>query len=152
MKILWFPRIQPDINKLHLTTWREMCKELETLGCNVKVAITGENSDNILDRECIEVFLIKKKYLRILSFWISGYAKFIKNYITFKPDVVILDIYSVWFSIPFIFLIRKSVFIIDDRTPRYDSVHHKRSYQDSIIKLYTKLCYTYSKYFMTELP
>lgn len=150
IKILWFPRLQPDINKLHFTTWRGMCKELESLGCTIKVALTGKDNENILERKCIEIYLIRKKFFRILSFWVSGYAKFIYHYLTFKPDVVILDLYSIWFSIPLVFTGRKkSVFIIDERTPFFNvSPSSENTLQDRVIHFYTKVCYAYTRFFL----
>lgn len=149
IKILWFPRLQPDVFDLHLTTWREMCREFELSGCAVKIAVTGEDKNNILDRECIHVFLIKKKYLRILSFWISGYAKFIYNYFKFRPDIVLLDVFSVWFSVPFVFFInRKTVFLIDNRAPHYSKTSGRQAFRDKTIRYYTKLAYLFCEYFL----
>lgn len=147
MKILWFPRLQPDINKLHLTTWRGMCKELESSGCTIKVALTGKDTENILERKCIEIYLIRKKFFRLLSFWVSGYMKFIYHFLTFKPDIVIFDIYSIWFSIPFIFFRnRRTVYITDERTPFFNvSPFSEYTIQDKMILLYTKLSYWFTK-------
>ena len=150
MKILWFPRLQPDINKLHLTTWRGMCSELEALGCTIKVALTGKDTENILERDCIEIYLIRKKFLRIISFWVSGYIKFIYHYFKFKPDVVILDIYSIWFSIPFVFFKnRRTVFITDERTPFFNvSAESKNILQDRLVYFYTKISYRFTQAFL----
>ncbi len=149
MKILWFPRLQPDAGKLHLTTWREMCNELESSGCTVKIAITGKDPGNTLNRECIEIFLIKRKLLRLPCFWADGFIKFIYNFFVFKPDAVILDTFSVWFSIPFIFnWKRKTVFIVDNRTPHHNLIPGSTTFRDRIIKINTKLCYLYSKYLL----
>jgi glycosyltransferase involved in cell wall biosynthesis len=149
MKILWFPRLQPDIEKLHLTTWREMCRAFESLGCTVKIAIAGKDKDNILARESVHIFIIKKKFFRVLSYWISGFAEFIYHYIKFKPDIVLLDIFSIWFSIPFIFnKKRKTVFLIDNRTPFYCKVTEKQTFRDIIFKFYTRLTYMFCKRFL----
>ena len=149
MKILWFPRIQPDIGKLHLTTWREMCKELESLGSTIRIAVTGRDKDNVLERDVIRIPVIKKKILRVLSFWIIGYAKFFYHIISFRPDLVILDISSIWFSIPFaLYKKRHCIFIIDERTPRYCEVAGRNSIQDKIMRRYTKFCYWYATNFI----
>lgn len=129
-----------------------MCRELELIGCKVKVAVTGNDPDNILERECIRVYEIKIKVLRLLSYWIYGYAKFIYNFIKLKPDLVILDIYSIWFSIPFVFLRRrKTVFIIDDRTPRYSRASNKSSLRGRVVRMYTKLSYKFCKQFLNGM-
>ena len=41
MKILWFPRLQYDVDRLHLVTWKEMAKALEQQGHAVRVAVAG---------------------------------------------------------------------------------------------------------------
>ena len=39
MKILWFPRLQYDVDRLHLVTWKEMAQALERQGHDVRVAV-----------------------------------------------------------------------------------------------------------------
>jgi len=129
-----------------------MCIELEGMGCEVRIAIAGKDSNNIFGRDYVQIFLIKKKYLRILSFWIFGYIKFLYTYFVYKPDVVILDIYSVWFSIPFAIISQiRSLFIVDNRTPFYNLKLNKFSIKDKIMKFYTKLSYWYSRLFLDGL-
>lgn len=41
VKILWFPRLQYDVDRLHLVTWLEMARELERRGHEVHVAVAG---------------------------------------------------------------------------------------------------------------
>src|SRR3990167_2062358 len=115
-KILWFPRLQFDIDRLHITTWREMCGELEdSFGCKVKIAIAGKiNAPRTFNRDYIHIFIIRKKFLRILTYLMFGYLKFFYTYLTYRPQIVILDLHSIWFSIPFSFLARKKIkFIVD---------------------------------------
>jgi len=152
MKILWFPRLQLDIDTLHITTWREMCRELEGMGCEVRIAIAGKDSNNIFDRDYIRIFLIRKKYLRILTFWIFGFIKFVYAYFAFKPNVVILDISSTWFSLPFVIISRwKVLFIVDNRTPNYDETSNKSSMRDRVMKFYTNLSHWYSRHFLNGM-
>jgi glycosyltransferase involved in cell wall biosynthesis len=150
MKILWFPRLQFDIDKLHITTWREMRRELKQgWKCDVRIAIAGKSRDNVFDKDHISVFIIRKKFLRVLTFWIFGYAKFVYHYLTFKPNVVILDIFTIWFSMPFVLLPnRKTLIIADNRTPYYNIIPHKLELSDRIMEFYTKLSYKYCKRFL----
>jgi glycosyltransferase involved in cell wall biosynthesis len=150
MKILWFPRLQFDIDKLHITTWREICRELEQRWkCDVRIAIAGRRCDNVFNKDYIPIFIIRKKFLRLLTFWVIGYAKFIYHCLIFKPDVVILDIFTIWFSIPFSILPKKKMLIIvDNRTPFYNIRPYKPTWNDKIIEFYTKLSYKYCKYFL----
>ena len=150
MKILWFPRLQFDIDKLHITTWREMCRELEQKWkCDVRIAIAGRPCNNVFDKEHISIFIIRKKFFRVLTFWIIGYAKFIYHCLVFKPDVIILDIFTVWFSMPFAILPgRKIPIIVDNRAPFYNMKPYKPTWNDKIMKAYTRLSYEYCKRFL----
>ena len=148
MKILWFPRLQFDIDKLHVTTWREMYSALENNGVSVKIAIAGNDVDNILNLPYIKIPIIKVKFLRVLTFLISGYLKFIWNFLVYKPEVVIFDIYSIWFAFPLSLFSRKNcLFIIDNRTPIYDLMF-RATIEDKVMKYYTRLAYIYCRYFL----
>ncbi len=153
MKLLWFPRLQTDIDKLHITTWREMCRELENKGVEIKIAIAGYDENSVFDRHYIRIAVIKKKFFRMFSFLIDGYIKFIINYFKFKPDVIILDVHSIWFSIPFAMFNnkKKRVFIVDNRTPFYNLISHESTLRDRMMKIYTILCYWYCKRFLNGM-
>ncbi len=150
MKILWFPRLQFDIDSLHLTTWREMCRELEqSFHCNVRIAIAGKPTGNVFDRSYISIPIVRRKFLRILSFLFFGYLKFLLNFLTFRPHVVILDIYSIWFSFPFVLVPRnRSLFIVDNRTPFLNSESDNDTIKNRATNLYIKLSYWYCKVFL----
>ena len=150
MKILWFPRLQTDIDKLHITTWREMCRELDRKGVNTKIAIVGYDDGNIFNMPYIRIAVIKKKFLRLFSFLIDGYIKFVINYFSFKPDVIILDIYSIWFSFPLAIFNSKNkpLFIVDNRTPFHNPLSQESTLLDVLMASYTKLCYWYCNLFL----
>lgn len=151
MKILWFPRLQFDINKLHLTARREMCRALEERWkCDVRIAIAGTPCNEVFkDKDYISVFIIRKKFFRILTFWVFGFSKFIYNCLKFKPDIIILDIFTLWFSVPLLILPkRKMLVIVDNRTPFYNRIPNKRTWEDIAIQLYTELSYKYCRRFL----
>lgn len=145
MKILWFPRLQMDIDKLHITTWREMCKELKRLGNTVEIAICGLPVPGVFDDPHIYVPIIPVKGLRLLSFWILGFGKVFIEYLRFKPDVVILDIYSIWFAL--LALVfghkRRTRIVMDNRSPVYNETSETRTFQDVLLRAYTWLAYRY---------
>lgn len=149
MRILWFPRLQFDIDKLHITTWREMYREMEEKGTKVKIAIAGNEKNGTWNRPYIRIPVIKTKFLRILTFWINGYVKFLHAYLTFKPEVVILDIFTFWFSFPVVlFSKHKVVFIIDNRTPFYGLNANNIGLREKIMRYYTKIAFWYCKLFL----
>ena len=154
MKILWFPRLQFDIDKLHITTWREMCSEIKNFGHDVEIAIAGrQNNEEIFKGKYICIPIIKIKFFRILSFWITGFLKFLITYFKLKPNVVILDLFTIWFSLPLIFIPpkKRSLIIVDNRTPFYNSTSQKSTIQDNFFKFYTRLSYLYCKYFLNGM-
>ncbi len=147
MKILWFPRLQFDIDKLHITTWREMCKELENRGVEVRLAVVGKDVNKVLGRDYIRIPVIKTRFLRIATFWIFGWLVFLKHYFSYEPDVIILDLFTFIFSFPLaLFLNRKCIYIVDNRTPFYNVSAQKPSWLDRVMKLYTKCCFLYCKH------
>ncbi len=149
MRILWFPRLQTDIDKFHITTWREMCRELEEMGHDVKIAIAGSEAEEMFGKRCIPVPIIRRKVLRVLSFAINGCLKFIVSYIKFKPDVVILDWFSIWFNLPFILIPRRSraLIIMDSRSP-LQKLTALKSLSNAAYRIYTRLCLFHCKHFL----
>ena len=129
-----------------------MCGELEdSFGCKVKIAIAGKiNAPRTFNRDYIHIFIIRKKFLRILTYLMFGYLKFFYTYLTYRPQIVILDLHSIWFSIPFSFLARKKIkFIVDNRTPFYNAASNNAAgVKDKLMKFYTKLSYWYCKNFL----
>ncbi len=127
-----------------------MCRELEGLGHNVKIAIAGKCNKNIFGKKCISIPIVRKKIFRILSFWINGFVKFIASYFKSKPDVVILDSFSIWFSLPLIFIPhkRRALIIVDSRAPLRKLTTQKSTLSDFIFKIYTRWCLLYCKYFL----
>ncbi|MGQ3686303.1 MAG: glycosyltransferase [Candidatus Loosdrechtia sp.] len=154
MKILWFPRLQFDIDKLHITTWREMCSKIENLGHDVVIAIAGkQNNEEIYKGKYIPIPIIRIKFLRITSFLITGFFKFIITYCKFIPTVVILDLNTIWFSLPLIFVPKKkrSLIIVDNRTPFYNLTPQESTLRDKFFEFYTKLSYLYCKFFLSGM-
>lgn len=149
MKILWFPKLDFDIDKLHITTWREMFKRLKDSGHHVDIAIAGrKDNDEIFGEKYISVPMIRVKYFRTLSFWVAGFLKFIIAYVKIVPNVVVLDLYTIWFSLPLLFIPHKnrSLLILDNRTPFYNRTSHESTMRDSFFKFYTVLSYLYCKF------
>lgn len=116
MKILWFPRLQYDVDRLHLVTWKEMAKALERQGHAVRVAVAGI-PENETPPGWIRLPLIPAKGLRLLGFALFGYAAFLWQCLRFRPDLVLLDVYSAGFAAPAIWFFRDTTWLLDQRTP-----------------------------------
>lgn len=116
MKILWFPRLQYDVDHLHLVTWLEMARELERRGHEVRVAVAG------LPRGAappgwIRLPLLRVKGLRLPFFALAAGVVFPRQYAAWRPDVVVLDVYTAWLGLPFARSRRRARWIVDNRSP-----------------------------------
>ncbi len=116
MKILWFPRLQFDVDRLHLVTWREMSRELEKRGHAVRVVVAGVPAAESPEG-WIRLPLVRVKGLRLLGFWLAGCVVFAWQYLTFRPELVILDVYTAGFGLPFAWARRRAAFLVDNRFP-----------------------------------
>jgi len=116
MKILWFPRLQYDVDRLHLVTWREMAWELKKQGHSVRVAVAGIPR-NATPTGWIRLPLLPIKGLRLLGFWVFGTVAFLWQFLTIRPDLILLDVQSAGFGFPFALFSRRTKWILDQRTP-----------------------------------
>lgn len=164
MRILWFPRLQFDTDRLHITTWRQMCQQINNSGHSLKIAVVGKADRGEFKNQLITLPVIKIKFLRILSFWFFGFFKFMVYCMIFKPAAIILDVYSVWFSLPLIFIPRKfrPVLIMDSRSPVYLEFNSKNGgktpawsseekLKSKVMRLYEKSAYLYCRLFSDGL-
>ena len=151
MKILWFPRLQFDIDKFHIRTWKEMCDEIEAQGHMIEIAIGGKRDLSIFERDCINVPIIKLKGLRLLSYWVNGFILFNKKYFEYRPDAVILHLLTIWFSLPLLLIPRnkRGRIIVDIRTPLYNLGNKQTRFRDNIFKIYSRICFWYCKKFLS---
>ena len=116
MRILWFPRLQFDVDHLHMATWREMALALERQGHCVRVAVAGI-SKRAAPPGWVRLPLVPIPGLRVLGFWLCGYAAFLWQWLTFRPDLVILDVHTAGFGFPMACLSRRATWLLDQRTP-----------------------------------
>jgi len=148
MKILWFPRLISGFDDLHFTTWREMGEFLSRDGNDIKIAVAGFKRIPDAGRY-ININILNKKILRLLSFWITGFINFLKLFFKYKPDAVIFDVYTLWFNLFFNWPGIKTIYILDNRTP---IIHNSGSSSSSISNflksLYVYAAIRYSKCFM----
>jgi glycosyltransferase involved in cell wall biosynthesis len=144
MKLLWFPRFQPDI-EIFTPNWREMYKVLTSMGHTVYLALAGRPRPGTFDYPYIHVPIFRIKYLRILSFWVSGFINFVIRYFMFAPDVVLLDIFTVWFGIiPFLFPgTKRCTIILDNRSPFYNSTCGESTLRNRLFRAYTRIAYIF---------
>ena len=114
MRILWFPRLQADIDRFHRVTWRKMAEVLQEEGHTVRVAVAGAPEE---ENGSIPLPLWAFRGGRLLSFWILGRIAFSRELSRFRPDVVILDPFSFWFAFPTLLFRNRPLFVLDHRTP-----------------------------------
>lgn len=149
MKVLWFPRLQFDTDRMHITTWREMCREMTAAGHQVRIAVAGNNPNGDFKGVLVPVHIIPVKFLRIISFWINGFLQFLLAVGRFMPDAVILDVFTCWFSLPLLLIPRRfrPALLIDNRTPVYIREYYQ-GIGSTLMRYYTRLCFTYCAAFL----
>lgn len=143
MKIFWFPRLQSDTDKYHITTWREMTKELKLRGHDVRIAVAGPSVENYFNCRYIRIPIIRKKFIRIITFFTNSLFIFIRECLADSPDVIILDIFTAWLAVPARIILRgksRPTIIVDSRNPHYNTMPFKRP------ELYDLFNFNYSRF------
>ena len=127
-----------------------MCQSLERLGHHVEIAIIGKDKYGIWNGPYIELSVVPIKFVRSVSFWTNNILKFVLSCIKGKPDVVILDIFSLWMSVPLLILPRskRPLFIVDNRTPFFGMGARSNGVKSIIVGAYTWISYKYAKSFL----
>lgn len=146
MKILWFPRLQFDTDRLHITTWREMAREINCAGHTLRIAVAGKNTNGDFGSNYISIPIVRVKFLRILSFWVNGFGKFVKHLIEMLPDAVILDVFTIWFGLLLLCIprSRRPLIVVDNRTPVY--IEKYQSARSARLMLwYSRLCFAFCR-------
>jgi len=125
MKIFWPTILQMDL-ALDIATWEGMTRALTSKGHDVKLLVSGEDTDNHFKGECVSVPVIRKWMLRLLSYFVVGYFYFNYHFIKMRPDVVICDIFSFFFTFPWALGFGGKFgtkFVMDHRTFYFGSKH-----------------------------
>lgn len=153
VRIFWVTRLRADIDKFHITTWREMSRELKSFGHDVRLAVSGHYSRDVFDDSYVSIPVIRIKYLFNISFWITGFFVFLVECTRFKPDVIILDFYTTFFSIPLLLIPKKKrpIMITDMRSPLYDPSHRGPCIVEFFNKTYSNKVHLYGRYFLNGI-
>lgn len=127
-----------------------MCHSLERLGNVVKIAIIGKDVDGLWREPYIRLSVIPLRFVRSLSYWTNNIFVFILSCIKEKPDVIILDIFSLWLSLPLLILPhnKRPLIIVDNRSPFYNMGDNSVRVKNIFIKIYTQVSYAYTKMFL----
>lgn len=100
MKILWICRKYFD-EALDRSAWLEMTERLESFGDCVTIITGYRHRKKKFDLDIRYVPSIKVRFLNFLSFEFLGYFHIAYLISKEKPDIVILDPWTFWFSFPF---------------------------------------------------
>lgn len=140
MKILWFARLYADIDRFHLTTWREMGRCLREQGHEVQIALAGPGAES--EPGFFPVPASRHSGFRMVSFWRAGRAEFRRRMRDFDPDAVILDVYTFWFAGGKGRGKTRPRIILDNRTPVYHASEDASAIVRALFKPYLRRCYT----------
>jgi glycosyltransferase involved in cell wall biosynthesis len=97
MKILWFPRLQADVDRLHIVTWRAVSQVLLDRGHDLRLVVTGK-PDGFPPGVLVSLPVWNFKGGRLLVLWLLGPLLAWHLGRRFHPDVVILDPFTSWFA------------------------------------------------------
>jgi len=97
MNILWFPRLQTDIDSLHIVTWRSMTEELILAGHKVRLVTQG------LAEGFPPGVIVPLAHWRFPGGRLASLRLFAPGLLRrlareFQPDVIIFDPFTCWLS------------------------------------------------------
>lgn len=146
MKIFWPTILQMDF-ALDIITWQGMAQSMARMGHEVFLLVSGRDKENRLMGKSISIPVVRIKGLRLLTFFLFGYFWFNFYFVRMRPNVVICDIFSCFFTFPLAVSLRKrwkTKFIVDNRTFYFGS---RDSLGERVNYFLTKLAFWYTRQF-----
>jgi glycosyltransferase involved in cell wall biosynthesis len=140
-KIIWIYFIEADLNS-HITTWREMYYQLKD-DFDVHYLFPYRNSKTGFTENIHFIPTNKIFGFRRVAFAIAAFKTFRRLYKELKPEYVVLDDWSFFFSVIRVFSEHKAKFIYDSRTPLYGQWTNKRV--SNILRGYIKYVLKYNR-------
>lgn len=146
MKIIWIHRVEVD-GGTHITTWRETYKHLKEKH-DIHYIFPYEKEKKGFSEQITYVPMVSVPYSKRLIYIISSFIKFIALSRKVQPDLVILDIWSFFFSIAYLFSSKKPKIILDHRTAIYNEKYgEKYKYLNSGLKILSRLALKFNRKF-----
>lgn len=136
MKIIWVYRVRVD-QHTHITTWRETYRHLKDRH-EIHYVFPYERERVGFGADIEFVSTLPWPYLKRLSLVFNGWRAFVRLDRKLSPQLVILDHWS--FFYPLIYLFRRSrpKIILDVRTPEYNKKPGRPGLVDALLKWYSK--------------
>ncbi len=143
MKILWLYRVNADLHS-HITTWRETYNNLKKdHKIHYIFPVKKEKKgfcDNITFLKLPAIPFVKRFTYILISF-----IAFVKLNKKEKPDLVILDIWSYFFSFIYVFQKQRPKVIVDTRTAEYNNTVTNSSIANSFLRWLSKSMLLYNR-------
>ncbi len=146
MKIIWIYRVEVD-GGTHITTWRETHKYLQEHH-DIHYIFPYEKEKKGFTNNISYVPSVNVPYMKRLLYIIGAFRKFITLNRNVKAEVVVLDIWSFFYSIIFLFRKNKPKVILDHRTAIYnEKIGGKYKYLNLGLRMLTKFALYYNRKF-----
>ncbi len=144
MKIIWIYKVEVD-NGTHITTWRETYKHLKN-DHDIHYLFPY---DKVKRGFCSQITYIKTfnlPYIKRLTYLINSFIEFVKINKKVKADLVILDVWSFFFSVIYIFRKKKPIVILDHRTAIHnETTNTANSFSNKFLLFFTKAAVWYNR-------
>lgn len=146
MKIIWIHRVEVD-GGTHITTWRETYKHLRAKH-DIHYIFPYEKEEKGFSEQITYVPPVNMPYIKRLAYMIISFIKFIRLNREVSPDLVVLDIWSFYFSVLYLFSKNKPKIILDHRTAIYnEKIGTKYNLLNNGLKLLTHFALYYNRKF-----
>lgn len=139
--IIWIYYVYSDLNS-HITTWREMYFQLRS-SYNIHYLFPLNKSKSGFTDTIHHVKLSRIFGAPKIAFSILAFFKFSSLYRKLRPEYVILDDWSFFYSVIRRFSKHKAIFIYDSRTPYYGQ--RQKKWQNDFLKSYIRQVLLYNK-------
>lgn len=137
MNIIWLYRVDADI-KGHITTWRETHRYLSEQH-DIHYIFPYSKEKLSFSENTVFVETIRLPYLRRLSLIVNSFVRFCSLSKKVQPDIVIVDIWSFFFSLLYAFRKDRPKFMLDIRTSEFNMQSNQDSLKAMLLRKYSAL-------------
>jgi glycosyltransferase involved in cell wall biosynthesis len=143
MKIIWIYWVDVD-EPTHITTWRETHRHLKEKH-DIHYIFPYQKEKTSFTPQTTFIDTIRFPYLRRLSYIINAFFTFNKLYNRIKPDLVIVDHWTFFFSVVRRWKKKKAKFLLDNRKPLHNQNSDEASMGRTIFLYASKVILNYNR-------
>lgn len=145
MKIIWVNRVDVD-TRSHITTWRETHRYLSKHH-EIHYIFPYKNRKESFSRNTVFVKTLSVPYVKRVMYIASSFIHFIALSRRIDADVVILDPWSFFYSVRFLFKRKKPIIVLDNRSAEFYEHTNEETVKNIILKSFTALMLRWNRRF-----